>query len=492
MEDDDSAFYGYVESTVNPGPALLVITIAISFLFLATLPVAVILGDKREQRQKQKLREQQEAENRDNFVDDDENASLSSRATYYSAISGVIKDALDQTGKPPRTRARGGHRRHRHRRRNTHGSTTTSHKEEIDQVCENFVKKPDEISDNVSESSYKKEGHRTLSAAALEEKMQGEIPPPPSELDGSHTATLTKATPADIDDDKEDYRNNCMSVQGLLDELAAIMAWDVEMKRIIKLTIPFATQAFFTGALEISTVGVVGKLIGTREVSAFVVVNMLVAITTEFVGGFPEAFATLCSQAIGAKNYTLAGQYVQIATILHSLSSLPFMILWVIYIDEAMEWLGFDDETVRIGKQYTYVLVVDYWITGISDAIHGLLDVGGFENYSTMIGVTEEALAFFVILIWALIGNPDLMSVAYVQFFLGLVFLFLNAAIIYYKGWFQRYHKGMFGMCGFKVRNMLCALSLQLCLLANTSCAESAFLTTTISFFYCRMAKQWF
>lgn len=42
--------------------------------------------------------------------------------------------------------------------------------------------------------------------------------------------------------------------------------------------------------------------IGTRDVSAFVVVNMLVDLTSSVIGGLTECLASLCSQAIGARS----------------------------------------------------------------------------------------------------------------------------------------------------------------------------------------------
>jgi hypothetical protein len=94
----------------------------------------------------------------------------------------------------------------------------------------------------------------------------------------------------------------------------------------------------------------------------------------------------------------------------------------------------------------------------ISDSIHGLLDVAGYESYSTLIGIAEETLAFIVILVLALAGSPDLMSVAYVQFSMGIIFIFLNGGIIAYKGWFKPYQEGIVGTFALKVRLKLFAL----------------------------------
>lgn len=192
-------------------------------------------------------------------------------------------------------------------------------------------------------------------------------------------------------------------------------------------------------------------------VSAYVIVNMLVELTSEFVGGLHEALATLCSQAIGLGNRELAGAYVQIVTLLYTAFFIPFMILWAVYIDAALRWFGFDEETVRIGQQYCYILIVDLLFDGLGEAIHGLLDVGGLEQFSTLIGATEEICAFLTLLLVALYGNagPGLVTVGLIQFGLGMVFLVLNIFIIYWKGWFKPYEKGMTGTFALRVHLLL-------------------------------------
>lgn len=239
---------------------------------------------------------------------------------------------------------------------------------------------------------------------------------------------------------------------GSVDKITTISAWDMEMQRIIKLSLPYCTQSLITGVTDMLSVAVIGRLIGTREVSAYVIVNLLVELTSEFVGGFHEALATLCSQAIGAGNKELAGTYVQIVTLLYTIFFIPFMIFWALYMDAVLRWFGFDEETVQIGKHYCYILTVDLLFDGVGEAIHGLLDVGGLEQFSTFIGATEEVLAFLTLLLVALYGRPGpgLVTVGLIQFTMGIFFLILNVCVIYWKGWFLPYSKGMIGSFALK------------------------------------------
>ena len=189
----------------------------------------------------------------------------------------------------------------------------------------------------------------------------------------------------------------------------------------------------------------IGKLVGTREVSAFVVVNLLVQATSKLVAGSHEAIYTVGSHAIGAKKPRLAGKYVQIAALLYMITYIPFALIWAFYLGDTILWFEFDEETARIGHQYGYVLLADHFINGVGEAIHALLDVAGLENYSTFIGAIEETIAFLTILVWALVGSPSLLAIGLVQFGMGIVFLGLNVFIIWRRGWFKKYRDGLIG-----------------------------------------------
>jgi hypothetical protein len=61
--------------------------------------------------------------------------------------------------------------------------------------------------------------------------------------------------------------------------------WDRENKRVMKLALPYLTQAFLSGVAKAAVVAIIGKYYGTRSLTAFVVIEMTVGLTTEFFGG---------------------------------------------------------------------------------------------------------------------------------------------------------------------------------------------------------------
>lgn len=61
--------------------------------------------------------------------------------------------------------------------------------------------------------------------------------------------------------------------------------WDRENKRVMKLALPYLIQAFLSGVAKAAVVAIIGKYYGTRSLTAFVVIEMTVGLTTEFFGG---------------------------------------------------------------------------------------------------------------------------------------------------------------------------------------------------------------
>ena len=229
------------------------------------------------------------------------------------------------------------------------------------------------------------------------------------------------------------------------DRIIALAEWDFEMRKIIKLTLPFAIQALFGGLLDVMTVALIGNLIGTKSASAYVVTGMLISLTNEFIGGFWGALTSLCSQAIGAKHNNLCGQYVQMALLLYVFLSIPCMTIWWTRTEAMVLWFGFDEETALIGRDYARVSVFSYLVAGISETLHGLLDVIDLENYSTVMGVSEDILGFVVILQVAMFGSPELYHVGLIHLGMGALFLILNISVITWKKWFAPYMTGLVG-----------------------------------------------
>lgn len=493
-EEDDDGFLGYVPTTVDLGPSLVVFVV---FAFIigygVILPFFVILTRRRQARQKaanetylvNDLEEEEDTgpadatrvivdttelhQNSNENEEEEEGGSVaqSAASSHSSVLSSAVAAILDHQPVP---RSKAGRKRRRRKEKDLQDASRWSVNQQ-DAPCDNNNNNnnnnldldvryftllggiyPHAIQPG---SSGDPPGNRASSAikeSHCEDEAEPFVEGNAAKREASSAAdriTSAQNPHSCLQDNPpakrkprygEDY-----DTLGTLDKIGMIAAWDVETKRIIRLATPYCTQALFTGFTDTANVAIVGNLIGTKEVSAYVITNLLVELTSDFVGGLHESLATLCSQAIGANNKKLAGEYCQIVVILYTLFFLPFMLLWAVYMGPTLEWMGFDPETVEIGKQYNYILVVDLMIDGLGEAVHGLLDVGGFEKFSTLIGATEEIVATLTLLFVALFGQPDLVTVGLIQLFLGVLFLGLNLVVIYWRGWFRPYREGLIG-----------------------------------------------
>jgi len=98
-------------------------------------------------------------------------------------------------------------------------------------------------------------------------------------------------------------------------KLLSIAEWDYETRRIYKLGFPFFLQALLEGVTEIGRVAIIGRLMGTKELAAYVTVDLLISFTSQVLGGFHESLVSLLSHSIGCGNRKLTGQVSELLRI---------------------------------------------------------------------------------------------------------------------------------------------------------------------------------
>jgi Na+-driven multidrug efflux pump len=176
--------------------------------------------------------------------------------------------------------------------------------------------------------------------------------------------------------------------------------------------------------------------------------------------GLIDACISLCSHAVGVGNRRLAGQYIQIATILYTLCYIPIFVLWIFLIGPLFTWLGFDGKddglTREIGEQFTLLYLFSCFLKGVNTSAHALLDVIGKENYSTAFVSSQEVAMMLATLVAALQpGASDLNLVGLLLIAVAAAALIINAAIIAYYGWFDKFLDGMVGSFALLVRSFV-------------------------------------
>jgi len=228
------------------------------------------------------------------------------------------------------------------------------------------------------------------------------------------------------------------------DRLLEIAEWDREMKRIMSLSIPFSLAAVADGAFETIRVALVANFIGTDAVGAYTIVLLVLGLTEEFFGGFALTSASLCSQAVGSKNYSLAGEYVQISCILFSLCMVPNVLVWMFLTDDVVRLFGFNEATSQLAQEYARYCVLTLWVKGLDESYGSLLCVIDHERFYTFMSILDTVVATCIILALVLTEPPTLAEVGLVELGSKTFFFLLVLVITTCAGWMKKYTNGVF------------------------------------------------
>ena len=242
------------------------------------------------------------------------------------------------------------------------------------------------------------------------------------------------------------------SIMRSFDNLLEIAEWEYETKRICKLAIPFAMQTLLTGFCEVTRIAIIGRFMGTRELSAYVVVGLLLGITATFVSGLQDSLTALCSQSLEVGNEQQVGAFVQVSLAFSLLFSFINIAIWTALVDDTLEWLGFDHETVTIGHDFAIMLVVRELVRSVSMNVHGLLYLIGLDMYSAVVLNLEEVCTTVAVITAAVSRDSSLRIVGLIYVISTSAILVLNLGIIKWKGWFDEFRQGLDGSFALMVR----------------------------------------
>jgi hypothetical protein len=444
-EGDDDGFIGYVETTNDPGAVMLVATVLTCIALVAILPLLVYFGKRCHKKEEEGADRagtsdentaaaadspqvskgpsdggQKDEEGEDESVNSADTGMSDSVHSVASAVMGAILDASPRTGPAPR-------RRKRYHEAQYMASESLGVKGEW----------ADMDGGSVATSSV---GEGSLSMN--QDQLSNMSVKAPSSIKG-------KDPLAQPEDDVEEWKPSC--IERSWNKMLIIAEWDYEMKRICRLGTPFVIEALLEGITEAARVAIIGKLIGTKELSAYVVVDLLVGLTTQFFGGFQDALTTLCSQAVGVGNRKLAGQYVQISAFIYTTCFIPVFIFWYFFVDDTIRWLGFDDEVAQMGRDFALLFMFSEYLEGISECIHELLDVIGKAKFSTIFIVVQEIVTTLAVLTVAMTTDATLQYVGFIYIGEGAAGLVILIVIITLNGWIDKFLSGMIGTFAVRV-----------------------------------------
>ncbi|KAI2491329.1 MatE-like protein [Fragilaria crotonensis] len=153
--------------------------------------------------------------------------------------------------------------------------------------------------------------------------------------------------------------NNEQLVDGAKEPVAAsfwnIVAFNVETRKILMLAVPYTISALASSTLSNACLILVSKHIGTKAVTAYALVQILVGLIDGMLQGPIYACTTLCAHAVGTGNSFLAGQYIQLSIVLYLLFNVPVVYFWWFYMYEIILFLEWGDDATALVARSLFV-----------------------------------------------------------------------------------------------------------------------------------------
>ena len=243
------------------------------------------------------------------------------------------------------------------------------------------------------------------------------------------------------------------TITSSFNSLVKIANPDKETKRLLELGIPFTLASVIASFFEAMIVALVSNYLGVQALSAYVVTNLLVGLSDVFINGVSDSLNTVCSHAIGAENYNLAGQYVQIAMVVYCVLSIPVMGVWWFVMEDCLRLFALNEEVVAIGGQYSKVVIFHYMFSGLFDAYTALLDISGYALPATFFDIIAGGVETGVV--WSLLAFKDdmtLFRVGVAHLISGVSCFIFFTLIAVFRGWLDPFWDGLFKTFAMKVR----------------------------------------
>lgn len=159
---------------------------------------------------------------------------------------------------------------------------------------------------------------------------------------------------------------------------------------------------------------------------------------------FRDAHTTLCAHAVGAGNYFLAGQYLQLAEIGFTLTAFLPLLLMGVFTDQVLVWLNVSDDVAEIGGNFAAVQVFALFIGGLNNVQMQFLNAIDPSNYSNAIEILMNASYTAGIAIY-LHRNAyaSLVDLAWIKLSVAVLFIPINIIVLAKRGWLALCGPGM-------------------------------------------------
>ncbi|KAF4034287.1 MatE [Phytophthora infestans] len=133
-----------------------------------------------------------------------------------------------------------------------------------------------------------------------------------------------------------------------------------EVRALLALVLPSALSTYCYFAVSITELSVMGHL-GVDELAAVAYAQLCLDLSTlVFMQGFNGGMNSLCSQAFGAKNYHLVGEYTLLTSLLLTVACAPMALLWW-NLDRLLLTAGVAEHVAFLAGQYGRLSLLWLW-----------------------------------------------------------------------------------------------------------------------------------
>jgi hypothetical protein len=396
MDDDDQSFDDYVETTVPIGQVLPLFVAGITSLVLFVPVIWLSLRPSKE------IGENDDYENEnDDDESDYENGDTTSSPLQISLVESMA--SVDSPG---------------------YGGASPG-------------RRPDKVSKlKLSPSKSPSKTFRRLNSAdSIQRKSASNGECDDDELGYSDALRFSDPTTSSLEKLKIVTLNNC----------------DAQTKAMLGLGFPYLIQSLVSAASEMIQMAVVGHQLGTDALSAYVVVDLFIKLTSDTVGYVITSGNTMISQIAEAEDTNKAhkiGSYLQLSVLFYVVGMIPIIVFWSCYTEDTLLFLGLEPDMAEEGQMFARAYVLTILVDGIHTAFQNTLDVLGFQVESTIMSFVGEVFTTSTIVVvmcyQTLIPNVSLTGMGWVYVFVDLCYLATILALIYFNGWLEQSYKGLF------------------------------------------------
>ncbi|KAL7552150.1 hypothetical protein ACHAWF_015368 [Thalassiosira exigua] len=426
-DDDEKLYDNYVASTTDPGNSLILLALVICASSFILMPILARCRERKRQHQHQNVPSEEDSVDNEYalYQNDILHQSRFCRGPcqtyediiYPACVSCVHCDVTSDYDDFEELHVPTSFKRWRTRgmRRKQHANRIMQAIERREQARENRF--PEECSVEIV-LNYGQESYKNL-----EEKTQD-----------NDNEVIESTAPPTLKDVLRNWRLF----------LWTIVKWDNESHRIVQLAVPFTLYAIVDGAADLAILGLIAQYLDTNSAIVYAMVDIITGIGSSFFGGWLEAITSLGSQAYGADNYELLGQYVQASCIVYVLFNLPFLCLGYYFTGEIMILLGFDDAIAAQANNFVCIQIASDIIGGLYEAFGDFLDVTEREVFAMVTGCLELVSRVILVAYFAIRTDADLFTLGLIMLACEVFFFFITVLIPLKRGWLRKFKAGLF------------------------------------------------